>query len=182
MPTPIGGTSPYCTARQFLARADVRTVGDLLGDTGKRLTPDEVLASEVLAELLLESSGEFEAACFVGQRYALEDIQAIIDEDGAGAAMIAGMIAGVTLGKLFDRRPDRRAPAVQARTVEAAEQKMDALRHGERILPLREHAEAGRQHHTIDTPRDAEDRQLNTAIAKRFFGRRSSDYPQPPRP
>lgn len=177
MPTPIGSEDAYATPDDVIACCDVRTLGDFLSDTGKRLTPDEVRNSDILLRFLAQASGEFETAVMVSGRYELAELEALT---GNALELIAGMVAAHALGRVFERRPDRKAPGMAIAQVKRAADWYEALRHGERILPLQEHADAGRHDHQVETHREVEARRLNTYIARRLFGRRSNRIDGPP--
>jgi len=137
--TPASSASAYCTAEEFLERFDVRWVGDLLSDTGQKLTPPDVKTSTLLTSLLKEASGDVEAACFAGKRYDKDDLAALT---GNSVQMLRGIVAGLTAFYLWERRPERRGE--MPKRCEIALQKLQALRNGDRIFAFTESAEAGK--------------------------------------
>src|SRR5262252_940921 len=100
--TNISGPVAYCTPQQMVNRYDVRTIGQYLSDDGVKLTPDEVKASPILEELLMEASGELEGALLRGGRYTPADLGALT---GNGLEMLAGLVAGYCMFLVWDRRP-----------------------------------------------------------------------------
>ena len=176
--TPISGKSSFCTPEQFLRRFDFRTVGHLLADDGKRLTYDQVLASETLADLLEEASGEFEAALYRGGRYTAADLGALTDN---GLEWVAGLVGGYAMWLIWERRPDRHDIMELPRRAQMSLEKMQDLATGHRILPFQEAADAGRVHHEVEPATVVIRRQLAPVIAGRFFGIRGNEmFPSPP--
>lgn len=174
MPTPVSHSEPYLSAEEFLARIDYRTVADFLGDDGQRLTRPEVLASPVLQTLLMQASGEAEAAALTGGRYTVEDLTGLT---GNSLEYWQGIIAGCALPMLWDRRPNKKPPELH---IEAwAQGKLALLGAGENVLGLADQIEAGNPDSYYETPEDADARVLATFQARRFFGRRANDYRSP---
>ncbi len=179
--TPAGGTTPYCTVTDVLTRADVRTLGDYLSDTGTRLTPTEVTTSGTsgyLFSLMQEASGEFESRMMRGMRYQVADIDEMIAQAGNGAQMIAGIVAGWALLLVWQRRPTRYAADDMPMSARLAGEKMEALSNGEAILPFLEAEQAGLEAHHIETETDVILRRGAATQARRFFGKRGRDYGQ----
>lgn len=172
--TVISSATAYCTATQFLQRYDYRTVGRLLADTDTTPTPQRatVLADTTLAAFLLEASGLVESALFVASRLVAADLNALAGT--AAGELLAGLIADVCMGRVYDRRPDRRGEA-PAR-VAAALTTLDALRRGEKIFGFQESADAGLLFSGDDNL--AEDRWARKGAvveAERFFGNQDWD-------
>lgn len=172
--TPLSSTSSYCTAAQFTARVDWRTVADYLSDDGTRLPDqDAVEASPILAKLLKSASGDLEAAVLVGERYVPDDLRAIADAATPtnGTEMLAEIVAGLALPKIFRRRPDRNPGTFELAA--EAQARIEQLRKGERILPTVESADAGLPEAQVETARQVENRQGLTYQMREFFGRRA---------
>jgi hypothetical protein len=169
--TPTSTLVPYCEAAHFVERYDIRTVGDWLSDETppRRLTPTEVLNSTVLATLLLEASGEIESACLMGERYTVDNLLSLT---GGSAELLCGLVGGLTLGKLWGRRPrtDSQPFPTAARW---AQDYLQRLATGERIFGLVEVTEAGRMDHDRETASVIRDRSLTVVEAARYFGRRA---------
>jgi hypothetical protein len=174
MSTPISGLNAYCTPARFLQGYDWRTVGDLLNDYDQRPTYQSVVSSTILVQLLQEASGMLETACFVGNRYSTADIQAVINQGGNGASYVQGIVAGMTMWLLFDRRPELYQRYELPKKAEWASEVLDRLRLGERILPLQENANAGLPNSQVLTPALVFQQNLSTTEAFRFFGVRGN--------
>lgn len=169
MATPLSGASAYCTAAQLVQRYDTRTVGDLLSDSGTRLTAAQVLSSTVLAALLKQASGMLESACLVGKRYTPDDLAAL---EGNSAELAAGLVADLAIWLLYNRRPERRKE--MPGQVEVAFEFLDKIRSGERIFGFVEHAESATTQANVETSEDVEGRNGLAVQADRFFGTRSN--------
>lgn len=122
----------------MIVRYDVRTLGDLLSDTGTRLTSSQVQSSTVLDTLLLQASGEVETACIAGERYLPADLDAL---EGASLEKLKGLVCGLTMGYLIDRRPN--VITTEPKQVSKAFELLNQLREGERIFSLDGAAAAG---------------------------------------
>lgn len=189
MQTPLTSQTPYGTVAILTSFCDVRTLGDYLGDTGARLTPEDVLLSGsptggpsntngVLYTLMLAATGDLESAVLVSDRYTPADLQTILNNGGAAAAKLQEMWAGLTLQRLFERRPSKAAPELPA--VTRANVWLEALLNGTRIFGTQEAADAGLPETTIDQQTDVIDRRLSATILRGFFGRRARDHYQGP--
>lgn len=179
--TPAGALTPYCTVTDITNRADVRTLGDYLSDTGTRLTPAEVTTSGtsgVLYALMQEASGEFESRMMRGKRYQAADVAALLTQAGNGAQLVAGIVAGWALLLVWQRRPTRFAADDMPLHARIAGEKMEALSDGEAILPFLEAEQAGLEAHHIEDETDVVQRNGAATIARRFYGTRGRDYGQ----
>ena len=170
--TPISATSPYCTPAQFLNFFDARTVGDLVNDVGQRVPASQLLTDPVLGQLLQEASGEVEAACLMGDRYTVADLQAL---NGNSALFLASIVAGLTYFKLIERRPDLdfEIPPMAQR----ADKFLRALSMGERIFAFQETADAGIVEDDYNSPALYDQTRGTSFECRRFFGRRVKRIP-----
>lgn len=175
--TPLTSQTPFITVQQLIVFCDVRTLSDYISDTGAR---GDVLVSGtiggLLYELMLAATGDLESVAYVAGAYIPDDFAALIANGGAAAARLRKMVAGMTLMELFARRPTKVPPKIQA--VEDAEAWLTLLGTGERIFGFQETADAGLPEVQIEDAADRNARNMTTRIARRFFGRRQSDYPQ----
>lgn len=171
MSTPLSSETPYCTPAQFVNGADIRTVAQLLSDTGSPMTTAQVQASPVLFQLLAEASGWLESECFKGQRYTPTDLQSL---QGNSAADLAAIVRGLTIFKLWERRPDLRMNLPTAAQV--ALKRLTDLKNGEAVFGILEAMEAGIESSVNESPRVVEGRYMVTQQAERFFGRRNNRY------
>lgn len=92
---------PYCDPTTLLAYVDARLVGDLAGDTGVRLTPNQIESDPNVAAALSASAGEINSAVLVGNRYTVAQLQSLTGDD---AAFLAQLNAWLSFGKLCSRR------------------------------------------------------------------------------
>lgn len=128
-----------------------------------------VATSTRLKTLLMESSGELEAAAFLGGKYTPADLQALT---GNMAQWIARIVADLTAPKVLARRfvefPDFE------KRLERAEKVLEALANGETIFGLQEVIDAGVMGHYQEVPSDVEARNMITLQASRYFGTRAN--------
>lgn len=167
----LSGTTPYCTSAQFVQRWDTRSVGRLLSDTNTALTSTEVLASTLLAELLKEASGEVELGCFRGERYSIDDLVALVGTNAG--KKLAGLVADLTMWRLYDRRPDREG-TVPPRC-EAALKVLEQLADGELIFGLVNQGRAGVMSHRVLSGTDVRIRNNRIVQQRRYMGVRSDE-------
>ena len=191
--TPAGGTSAYAQPSDLFFRYDIREIADYLSDTGARTGGSPNPNSTILATnanligLLKEASGVFEASVMRSQRYQLVDIQAMLaqvdgsGQPGNGGQVIIGIVCGWAMFLLWQRRPTRYLQKELPVGAQQALEMMKALSSGEQILPFLEAEIAGLPEMQIESPSDVDARNLTTRIARRFFGTRQNQYPQPPR-
>lgn len=162
---------PYCSIAQFIQRYDTRTLAQLLSDTGIDL--ESVTADTTLLELLMEASGKLEAAAVVGERYLLEDLEAIRDGAATNAkSLLAGIVADMAIVAVFDRRPNLQRP--HSAKIDESERFIQALAEGVKIFPFTETENAGHLDNNVETPANVEARNLWTYQARRFFGTRGN--------
>lgn len=183
MSTPASGLSSYATPADFVIREDMRVVAQLLSDTDIPLTTAQVQNSPTLAALLMEASGELEASCTVGQRYLINlqadpPINDLAALTGNSRQYMIGLICKLTLGLLFDRRPERKNEEPQS--VTKAREALVALEEGKEVFGLAESQMAGQLDITVDSPQVFNNRRGPVQIANRFFGRRVAQYQQQP--
>lgn len=173
---------PYCTPAIFLERYDVRTVGDYLSDTDLRLTPTQVQNSAVLADLMKQASGIVESHAFMGTRYSPVDLQLIASMDNTGtivgtptnaAQVLYGIVAGITMFLVWERRPLRYAKHPMPLSSEMAFGQLEKIGAGALIFGLLETAEAGVPSVEFMTKQDILTRNFSSNQARRFFGDRA---------
>ncbi len=174
---------PYCNIAIFLEKFDYRTVGDYLSDTDQRLTPIEITNSTVLLHLLLEASGYVESLAQKGTRYSHDDLFLIANLDPIGgqpksptnatAQMMYGIVAGIAMFYLWERRPLRLSEHKMSRRSEWALMMTEALGNGDAIFGLLEVAEAGLPTPQFMTPQQIRYRNFTSNQAQRYFGDRA---------
>ena len=164
--TPESGSQPYCTPARFLQFYDHRQVGQLVRDDDGEATAAELLTDGALAAALAAASGDVETATMAGRRFAVADLQALA---GNGAARLAQIVADLAYGRLLRRRGVADSPPPQ---VAEAEDALDALRSGQRILPFAESADAGSARVARITPFDRMGQNLLSDHLDRSMGSR----------
>ncbi len=171
--TPLSSTTTYCTAARFLVRVDWRTVADLISDTGERVESAEAVKLHPnLTAALRAASGELETAVMVGGRYIPEDLREIADDSPSTNAteLLADIVAGLALRRIFRRRPnDRPMPGLAAEAGEWLEKAMS----GQRIFATQESSDAGVVDSVTETATVIGRRQMVTRQAARYFSRRA---------
>jgi hypothetical protein len=156
----------YAPAAEILKRGDWRVFADLCSDTGARLaTSAVVLTDPNFLALLLDASGELEAACLVSQRYQPVDLAALT---GVAQARLYRLLYRLMVLLAYERRPDRQLE--QPWLQEKVEQDLQALREGQRIFSFTETQDAGLLHHDTETAAVVERRDGVVVQAEDFFG------------
>ena len=173
MATAASGSSAYCTVTQFLQRYDTRSVRELLSDTGTAVSTSAVADDTTLAALLKEASGEVEAAACAGQRYVINSSQNDLSSlTNNSAAFLAGMVAHLTMYRLWCRRPAMMANVPPPPLYDRAQEFLEQLRLGERVFGILENHEAAALDADQESQQDVEDRQGVVFNAARLFGTR----------
>jgi hypothetical protein len=186
--TPNSSTTLYCNIStplpSFLNWFDVRTVGDLVSDTGTRFTPTQVAADAngTLTQLLMEAGGILEAKATVSTRYAIADLQLVangmvVPPAPAGPVtatqtMLAGIVAGVAMWNLVERRPALNVKMPLKATWAMA--MLEELESGVSIFGLLEPAQAGVTSHEVESARTVYNRRGLATLMRRYFGPRGN--------
>lgn len=173
--TPNTSATPYVTAAEFLRYVDANYVGQLTRDDGLSWTAAELVDGDVetLNEILLRASGDVESACIRANLFEPEDLRALLDEGGSGAALLRGLVSDLAVGYLSDRRAFRDQAPLPA--VTRAREQLEMLTKGMRIFPFIETQAAGRPVQRFITRYEVERSKLMSSD-RRFFGYRSRDY------
>lgn len=175
MSTPVSGSSPYCSATQFLNRYDVRTVAECLSDTDTPLDVSAVPTDTKLAALLKGSSGKLEAAALLGGKYTPADLASLT---GNMSEWIADIVADLTAPKVLGRRfmefPE------YAERLKEANGVLQALSEGRLIFGLQEVIDAGLIDDEVESASTVEARRMITFQASRYFGTRANRLAGPP--
>lgn len=173
---------PYCTVAFFLERYDVRTVAQYLSDNNVPLTPIEITTSPAMLALLQEASGIVEAFVLKGTRYSVADLQLLANlaVDGSPKAnplntteMLYGIVAGITMFLVWERRPLRYAQHPMPMRSELAWEQVKALGEGAQIFGLLETAQAGEPPPQFMTNAQIFKRNFSSNQAKAYFGDRA---------
>ena len=90
----------YATGLEFIQRYDERTLGDLVSDTGTRVTVN-LDTNAVLLQHLEDASGKIESALLVGNKYQVEDLEGLPDNS---AAYLKRLTCDVAFSLLRQRR------------------------------------------------------------------------------
>lgn len=160
------------TAAELVRRVDARVLGDLVSDTGERLSPSALQADLNFLALVRDAWADLESACLEGQRYTSADLAALVANTGAAAGKVYRILAWLVTQYAFERRPDRE-PA-NTRAAEQAQEHLRMLADGRRIFSLSETAAAGVAETEVETAAEVESRDLATYQARGYFGRRGS--------
>lgn len=170
--TVSSGSASYCTVAQFLAFFDSRTVGDLVSDSGSRVTAAQLTSNTTLGLLLQQASGELEAAALIGNRYTSADLVALAATNSG--IFLASVVAGLAFRNLIRRRPDMEIATPPQ--VEEAEKCLQALSMGERIFGFQETMDSGETQEDTETSYDVDRRKMVSWHSQRYFGRRANRY------
>lgn len=181
--TPSGSLTSYCDPVTMLAFVDWRLVAELCSDDNTLIPKGDLVIDPAdptltnpnpnLAAALLAASGELEAACLVGGRYAAADLKALT---GASADYLRMIVAYLALGRLRQRRgifDDAEHPQVkEARAI------VEQLKEGGSIFAFVEVSEAGVPHVDFYNLSDYMKMDLASWQARRWLGSRANQYPR----
>jgi phage gp36-like protein len=128
----------YATGDDFVARYDVRLIGDLVSDTGSQVPAGSVPANSNLLAALTDASSAVDAAVFVGNRYTPAQMASLSD---TAAAFVRRLACDLTLIYLKRRRGrfDADKDAALLKEVNAT---LDSLRKGDDLLLVDNQTEA----------------------------------------
>lgn len=174
--TVASATSSYLSAAEFLKRADARTVGQLCSDTeGVTVSPTALLTDPNLQAALDAASGELEEAIFVGQKYRLEDLNVLANTPCNSRARIFDLLSDLALGKLLKRRPNFQVTMTQGEMAQiaAAEEELDHIAQGTKIIAFLETMAAGLLDQNILTNAEITQRNLLVVQVERYLGIRA---------
>lgn len=174
MPTPVSGSSAYCSAAQFLVRLDERAVRQLLSDSGAPVV-GALADNDTLTALLMEASGMVEAAACAGQRYVItatrNDLSSLT---GNSAQMLAGLVSRLAFFLLWSRRPNQDAGGRLPPGCQDALDFLEQLRLGERVFGILENHQAAALDSSVESRADVESRRGVVVEAQRYFGTRNN--------
>lgn len=169
MATPLSSSSSYCTVAEWLLSHDPRQIGDYVTSDDTRASEASLATHPVALEMLKRASGVIESACFVGERYSPDDLNALT---GQSAAMLRGLCAELAFWYLRVRRnPQSEMSQATAEALETIER----LKGGDRVFGLVENQEAGLPETDFVTQAQIDTLNLSTTIARRFFGERAKE-------
>jgi len=137
----------YASGDDFVARYDVRLIGDLISDTGTQIPVGSVPTNSNLLAALTDASSAVDAAVFVGNRYTPVQMASLSE---TAAAFVRRLVCDLTLVYLKRRRGrfDTDKDAALLKEVNAT---LDSLRKGDDLLLLNNQTEA--QASTIELAR-----------------------------
>jgi hypothetical protein len=92
--------SDYALPSDLLMYKDARTIGDLAGDLGVRVTPSAILTNPNVLAALASSAGMINSAILIGNRYTILELQALTGDDFAFLVRINCDLAfGILIGR-----------------------------------------------------------------------------------
>ena len=145
----------YATPADLLKRYDARTLGDLAGDTGVRVSSVALLTDPNVEAALDDATGQINASVLRAGRYQVADLAALT---GDVAAYLIRITCDIALANLWHRRPyadnDGRTDAL-----DRAERHLKELREGQAVFNIAENIEMGNP--TTGGPTLVELRRLN---------------------
>ena len=129
----------FASPAQMLERYDARTLGDIVSDTGVRVTSANLLTDANLQAALDDASGEIESALYQARRYSASDLAALT---GNSLKLLVRLTCQIAFGHLWERRPwsdDEQ----RERAIERADKALERLRKGEHVFDLDAQKDAG---------------------------------------
>jgi phage gp36-like protein len=137
----------YASISDLITRRDKRLIGELMGDMNDTPTDAELLASDVLSELLVDASGQVESAMLSGKRYLPADLESLT---GNSLGFLKKIVCTIAMADLYERRPGYHMEQAKAYT-ELAQAYLKALRNGENLFNLDDHINAANPDTTAPT-------------------------------
>lgn len=131
----------YASPQDFLARFDARTLGDLTGDSGARVTQAGLATDPNLQTALDDASGDIESALLQGERYAVSDLDSI---EGNSLNKLKRVCCDIAMGYLWERRLwTGRAQQEPHPAMARGQAALERLRKGENVFNLTGPLDAG---------------------------------------
>lgn len=190
MPTPGSWPTAYAEGEDFTRRFDFRTANQLLSDndaplysmTDPTAAKLSVETDATLTALLQEASGMVEAACTRAGIYQIDpgatpprnDLADLLTGGTNSGEMLRGMVCGIAMWLLWERRPQRIKEMELPARAQAAIAQLDDLADGKKVFGWRENQLDAVTEHTIDQPADVIRRNGTTWQARRLYGRRAN--------
>lgn len=131
----------YATPADLITRYDARVVGDLVSDSGIKVNRQDLQDHAVLLAILLDASGEIDAAILQAKRYTAAQLAALT---GNSLNHLKRLTCTIAFGLLWERRPwadedDSGREEAQKR----ARQALESLRKGITIFDVEDAKDAG---------------------------------------
>jgi len=137
----------YASVSDLITRRDKRIIGELIKDDDDPPTDAEILASSVLSALLVDASGQVEAAVLSGKRYQPADLE---DLTGNSLGLLKKIVCTIVMADLYERRPGVHIEQAKAYT-ELARMYLEDLRTGKNLFNLSDHVNAANPDTTAPT-------------------------------
>jgi len=166
----------YASPADLVARYDARTIGDLAGDAGTRVSSANILTDTNVQTALDDASGEIEAALLKGKRYTAAILAGLT---GNSLALLKRICCQIAIARLWERRPwigtDDQVSAEQA--LQDARAALAKLKSGEEVFDLLPQENAGLGQ--ISTPSRVNVRARNLQVDElrgKIYPRRREPY------
>lgn len=132
----------YAAPADLLKRYDARTLGELVSDSGTRVSAANLLTDANLQAALDDASGEIDAHVLQGQRYTTAMLAALT---GNSLAYLKRICCAVAMALLWERRPyndaDEQVAAEQAAL--QARKALERLKQGHEVFDIEAVKDAG---------------------------------------
>lgn len=132
----------FATPADMLIRYDARTLGDLCSDSGVRLQESELTANAKLIALLSSATGQIKSAVLRGERYKVEDLEALT---GESLAYLVDLTCRIAFWLLWQRKPyaddQQRLEAKKA-----YDESLELLQNGSHVFEITSAMDAGTPH------------------------------------
>lgn len=164
--TPIIRGSAYATPYDLIKRYDVRVLGDLINDSGNRVSSQSILIDKNIVAVLDDASGMIDSSALVGGRYQINDLQTLSSID---QAMIIRLCCDLCFILLVQRR------GLDVKSLPQYDHSMDMLqrlRTGERIFKVQGNIDKGLVTSEFVSTLTVSNRNYSTNEAMRYFPQR----------
>jgi hypothetical protein len=138
--TPASSPVAYITVDQFLTLKDNNAIGQLAVDNGQQLTPEEIETNARVLFVLSLASGDIESALLQSERYSTVDLAAF---NGVSQNFLISIAADIAMFKLYGCRDGNIPPETTVDQYNKAQDKLQMLQNGQRVLSFVETIEAG---------------------------------------
>jgi phage gp36-like protein len=166
----------YATIADLISRRDERVIRQLATDRDEPLTHDEILASIVADEALIDASGEVEAAMIAGKRYSPDELSGLV---GNSLGLLKRIVTTIAMACLYERKPGVHREIAE-HYFKQAQEYLERLRTGQNLFNLADESNTNAAIPDLTAPTAVDVRNLNSFPAQmsdRYFPSLESRVP-----
>ncbi len=163
----------YATPQDFINRFDARVCGDLVNDSGNRITASQLMIDDVIQACLDDGAGEINIATLVGQRYTVAQLEALT---GVDMAVLVRLNCDIAFYLLALRRGVA-LNEMQKERREEAKNLLTNLKNGERIFNVPGDVSKGTLDYNFPSIQSYDTLNLLRDASRRYFVGRREQHP-----